>query len=567
MENRDVDRFKRVLDSEFSSAFLDKEGELLEIERNIHKVKLQLDCLRQSCFSVSTYSKLEEKDYMVQKTQEEHPQDDICATIRKLDSPTSTGDYEEENVDENAERTTTGYDDAFHKDNYNTLITKTVVVGNTSKFLHNQSESDGATHKWMVYLRGLPNDDISKYVKSVWFLLDPSYRPNDCVHITSPPFQLVRRGWGEFPIRLQITFHNPLNKPVDVIHHLALDRTKTGQQMRGSETIVNLALYFENVDTSSSVSPIEPNLSDLDLPPLQSILSDNLVNLVIHDHPYSRPSGNADCSPHSTAVNMTAVLNTPFLEDCLKDLVELVPLIGMPTDLYCFTAKSLEEYRLWSRVKQNSCEWMRAVALKQLVHSHLLLPPQVSLISTKELVLWCRKEGYTPSLMQHVMYCKSCGTRSHGEGCSSCSGLKPTSISGLLPFCANLDQHPNEPTFFEILDCDPVPSSPLIKVSNTHAPHTSMPCSGHCTAMKTLLKTVGLESRIPVDAELGPICYSMLYKALQCFLKNITQQALNEATSQKLGIHGILPVHILESTKKSANMQFLSNGHLGIKQS
>lgn len=47
------------------------------------------------------------------------------------------------------------------------------------------------------------------------------------------PFHLSRRGWGEFPLRVQIHFQCSANKPVDVIHNLKLDRTYTGRQTLG----------------------------------------------------------------------------------------------------------------------------------------------------------------------------------------------------------------------------------------------------------------------------------------------------------------------------------------------
>ena len=41
------------------------------------------------------------------------------------------------------------------------------------------------------------------------------------IEITKPPFQLVRHGWGEFPIRLHVVFWDEeRNHPVDIIHAL-----------------------------------------------------------------------------------------------------------------------------------------------------------------------------------------------------------------------------------------------------------------------------------------------------------------------------------------------------------
>lgn len=47
-------------------------------------------------------------------------------------------------------------------------------------------------------------------------------------------------------MRCQLVFKNQLNKPVDVIHHLKLDKTYSGRQTLGNESIVELTLYDEN---------------------------------------------------------------------------------------------------------------------------------------------------------------------------------------------------------------------------------------------------------------------------------------------------------------------------------
>lgn len=42
-----------------------------------------------------------------------------------------------------------------------------------------------------------------------------------CVFVLSePPFHLTRRGWGEFPVRIQIHFKDTRNKRIDIIHQL-----------------------------------------------------------------------------------------------------------------------------------------------------------------------------------------------------------------------------------------------------------------------------------------------------------------------------------------------------------
>lgn len=123
---------------------------------------------------------------------------------------------------------------------------KTIVVGNVSKYIapDKREENDQSTHKWMVYVRGSRKEpSIDHFVKKVWFFLHPSYKPNDLVEVSEPPFHLTRRGWGEFPVRVQIHFKDQRNKRIDIIHHLKLDRTYTGLQTLGAETVVDVQLY------------------------------------------------------------------------------------------------------------------------------------------------------------------------------------------------------------------------------------------------------------------------------------------------------------------------------------
>ncbi|KAF5303426.1 hypothetical protein FQA39_LY09970 [Lamprigera yunnana] len=119
-----------------------------------------------------------------------------------------------------------------------------IVVGNISKWMPSDSAEDKSTHRWMVYVRGSKESpDISHFVEKVVFYLHPSYQPNDVVELRHPPFHLSRRGWGEFPLRVKLFFQYALNKPVDIIHNLKLDKTFTGQQTLGNETVVNLFLF------------------------------------------------------------------------------------------------------------------------------------------------------------------------------------------------------------------------------------------------------------------------------------------------------------------------------------
>lgn len=329
------------------------------------------------------------------------------------------------------------------------VVQRTLVVGNTSKYLLNRmncDNSDNATHKWMVYVTGQPGEaDISDYVESVWFLLDPSYKPNDQVHVTSPPFQLVRRGWGEFPIRIRVHFHNPLNKAVDILHHLVLDVTKSGRQMFGSEKEVTITI-FEGIQTAKTIEIA--HATDVDLALISEparckkgqILQTFAVN---HDHCYCSSSApiSADASrvlspsaSYRDAYLTNLATSYPAIVDrLLQKLVEQVPIVSR-SNSSGFNAPSTHEFYSWSVAKRHACEWMRAVALKELVRP-VLMSSTADVPSTKGLVLWCRQHGYTPLIPvpNGTYFCKLCGF-------SNCTCvdyhnfLKVSTMTSIIPF-------------------------------------------------------------------------------------------------------------------------------------
>uniref|UniRef100_A0A452TL28 YEATS domain-containing protein 2 n=1 Tax=Ursus maritimus TaxID=29073 RepID=A0A452TL28_URSMA len=144
------------------------------------------------------------------------------------------------------------------------FVKKTIVVGNVSKYIppDKREENDQSTHKWMVYVRGSRREpSINHFVKKVWFFLHPSYKPNDLVEVREPPFHLTRRGWGEFPVRVQVHFKDSQNKRIDIIHNLKLDRTYTGLQTLGAETVVDVELHRHSLGEDS----IHPQSSESDI--------------------------------------------------------------------------------------------------------------------------------------------------------------------------------------------------------------------------------------------------------------------------------------------------------------
>ncbi|XP_075717418.1 YEATS domain-containing protein 2 isoform X2 [Rhinoderma darwinii] len=160
---------------------------------------------------------------------------------------------------------------AGSEDTSRRFVKKTIVVGNVSKYIppDKREENDQSTHKWMIYVRGSRKEpSIDHFVKKVWFFLHPSYKPNDLVEVREPPFHLRRRGWGEFPVRVQIHFQDSQNKRIDIIHNLKLDRTYTGLQTLGAETVVEVELLRHSLgeDYLYSQSSNESSQSEGSIP-------------------------------------------------------------------------------------------------------------------------------------------------------------------------------------------------------------------------------------------------------------------------------------------------------------
>ncbi|XP_073437358.1 YEATS domain-containing protein 2 isoform X2 [Dendrobates tinctorius] len=207
--------------------------------------------------SVCTHSELERDSTIISK-----------ATLKR--SPSADRQIRKDSVStENMNTRSIGF--AGSEDTSRRFVKKTIVVGNVSKYIppDKREENDQSTHKWMIYVRGSRKEpSIDHFVKKVWFFLHPSYKPNDLVEVKEPPFHLTRRGWGEFPVRVQIHFKDNQNKRIDIIHNLKLDRTYTGLQTLGAETVVEVELLRHSFgeDYLCSQSSTESSQSEGSVP-------------------------------------------------------------------------------------------------------------------------------------------------------------------------------------------------------------------------------------------------------------------------------------------------------------
>jgi YEATS domain-containing protein 4 len=100
----------------------------------------------------------------------------------------------------------------------NQIIVKPFIYGSVAINLGKKSKEE-ATHKWCVYVRGINNENISNFIKSVKFTLHDTF-PNNVRTINKWPFELYEMGWGEFDIKIQIQLVDETVKPIDLIHSL-----------------------------------------------------------------------------------------------------------------------------------------------------------------------------------------------------------------------------------------------------------------------------------------------------------------------------------------------------------
>ncbi|XP_018798949.1 PREDICTED: uncharacterized protein LOC108975116 isoform X1 [Bactrocera latifrons] len=177
---------------------------------------------------------------------------------------------------------------------FNNKTKHLVVIGNTSTYIGGEvdaraevkiSSENMLTHKWLVYVQSKDAKiNLESFIKKVRFHLHPSYRPNDIVDIRTAPFQIARRGWGEFPMRIQLFFHEHLQqKPVQLIHNVVLDRTLSGMHTLGSETLMEIWIRSDIIITKAKDEPlfdVKKNVYEN----IQPFTSENIFETGERDH-------------------------------------------------------------------------------------------------------------------------------------------------------------------------------------------------------------------------------------------------------------------------------------------
>ena len=152
----------------------------------------------------------------------------------------------------------------------NQIIVKPFVYGSVAINLGKKSKED-TTHKWCVYVRGVNNENISNFIKSVQFTLHSTF-PNNVRVINKWPFELYEMGWGEFDIKIKIDLIDETVKPIELIHPLKFYH-QPHQSQSSKKPVVS-----ENYDEIIFVNP-KPEILE------QLLKEDNLNSEVIFQEP------------------------------------------------------------------------------------------------------------------------------------------------------------------------------------------------------------------------------------------------------------------------------------------
>lgn len=563
--------------------------------------------------------------------------------------------------------------DSVALDTARLYLKKRIIVGNTSQYIDPLSRptGDSSSHKWMVYVRGPSKEpDISHFVKAVRFFLHPSYHPNDIIFVSKPPFHLTRLGWGEFPIRIQLEFCNHQNKPVDIIHNLTLDKTHTGQQTLGAETVVDLEVSVEhppqdehllpnghdlmNVDRDNLLNKCSPllhgaspdwsatlgeeaesehldtggkceeessdELPDSEFPSHPLIIRHVMLPVceppdrVLLDHDYcvsvvvTRLAKEEGGSPEEDPAEETqsssgsrvvkSHVTTTNLGRCLHAAVRATPLCGPPSSDFFLVAPSLAHYKSYNIARRRAAEWMRAVAVKRHVERRV----KVLLLSTKQVLQWCRRNGYTPldpAEERGPGFCKVCGCQlwsgedsdsdSETECHESCAEMftdeaetkggdaapswrrKLSTLSSPLDLFSSVvavqgglqQQEEQLDQSVDVVGADP----PHRAVPDDSPPKPRVPQTPELKWVQQTAAGVGVPI-FPaiIDRMYAHVVEHMLFMACSRFLRALLTQAVQEvgqgAEPASNRERVLVPLHIHQAIQNLELCDFLSNHHL-----
>lgn len=288
-------------------------------------------------------------------------------------------------------------------------VKRRIIIGNAAKCI---VDADGATrmdetegpmvgaegnqptHKWRLYLKcprhiTEPSEDLRSFIKGARFFLHPNYRPRDIVDVAAPPFELVRTGWGEFPVRIQIHFWDPRNKPIEIVHPLRVVTVTSPKFVTAAEFAHDLDLdrrtdFEAGLHMSNSKSLVELPSALESAASNPQVSDEDVLIMCIGDFPLGGKRGKRAATVRYRPL--------PSLEDFLRlDISE-----------------------------QRKHERNRADALC----NHLLNTFHTFTWTVDQVISWCREKGHTPASVArfvtaleestqdswtNLLFCRFCG--------------------------------------------------------------------------------------------------------------------------------------------------------------
>ncbi|CAG8516136.1 5477_t:CDS:2 [Diversispora eburnea] len=302
-------------------------------------------------------------------------------------------------------------------------VKRRIVVGNVSKWIAPEKRDPKLqkyTHKWMVYVTGPPHDlDITSFIQRVRYFLHPSYRPLDIVDVTESPFQLIRYGWGEFPIKIQLNFVDKKNKPVYVIHELKLDDTHSGKQILGKERAFDIELdrntqfiFPENgnnqsrrITKNNSIPDVVVATASKDQVEGGGGVEDQVEVIEINEDQVQEEEEGFEPKEKDRFESTELKLLEPLLNEAVQNyplIISISDQSSRTSTLPYTTSTSIKMFLNWDREFRKKVEWQRARLIRLFVQSisRTLLDSKVkevaALMTTKQVIFWCRDNRHTP---------------------------------------------------------------------------------------------------------------------------------------------------------------------------
>lgn len=387
--------------------------------------------------------------------------------------------------------------------------------------------------------------------------LHPSYSPNNIVDINFPPFNLVRKGWGEFPIRIQLFFWDLKNKPADVIHMLQLGGPICGKYNLGGERAFDIDLD-RNTQFKSANDRIEQDLDILKaLEEKDAMYSENVKKYAMEF-----------CVQHKSDLDA-------FLIEAIESLPIIRPLKSIKQSEPYSCALSLKTFMEWPDYKKKSVERQRAYYLKKQVEEKLKKigsskDPERPL-TCKQVIFWCRDHGYTPitavsTRIESKFHCKYCGLEfncfqnySEHSMLSQCPLFQKKNEISTLSCASELINQ------FHVEDDDLSDDHFQMKLySNLDFKNISLQCSNESEYKNDISPSLRSDWIKPILARLGLIkcdlenrqVLNVLHFATVIFLRNFLEKSRPDSGT-------LTPLHLLNAVKANHVLQFLSLKYLG----